>query len=154
MPDYSALISAWNSTTQPPVGVLGSALVATMTTSQKITVVNAWTVSGTVPTDFFVSGNQIANCIQFSEYNALAATTRDLIMQLCTIQGQLLTGSSNTAKLPQGLLLATFNATSVTRASLTALAKATTWWAYPIALGGAGLSSPVTLTDTAAAGLT
>lgn len=154
MPDYSALIAAWNSTTQPPVGVLGTALTATMTTDQKIVVVNAWTVNGTVSTSIYVTGDQIANCIQFTEFNALTTTNKDLVMKLCMIPGSLLGGSANTAKLPTGLMFANFNATSITRTALVALAKATTWYNYPIASGGAGLSSPVTLTDTDAAGLT
>lgn len=150
---YDALIAAWNSTTQPPVGVLGSALVSTMTTVQKITVVNAWTVSGSVPTTIYVTGTQIANCINFTEFNALSTTKQASILTLCTIPGALLGGSGNTTHIAPGLIIANFTTGSQTIAALTALASATTWWSAPVASGGGGLSSPVTLTDTGIAGL-
>ena len=47
---YTALITAWNGATQPPTGVTGSGLLGGDTTAQKITKVNAWTITGTVPT--------------------------------------------------------------------------------------------------------
>lgn len=151
---YTALIAAWNSTTQPPVGVLGTALNATMTTVQKINVVNAWTVSGSVPASIFVNGNQVANCINFPEFNALSTTAQNLVLMMCAIPGQLLGGSANTTKLVPGIIIANFTAGSQTIAALTALASATTWWSTAVANGGAGLNSPVTLTDTGIAGLT
>jgi len=150
---YDALIAAWNSTTQPPVGVLGSALVSTMTTVQKIAVVNAWTVSGTVPTSFLTTGAAIANCINFTEFNALSTTKQLNILTLCSIQGALLGGSGNTTRIAPGLIIANFTAGSQTIAALTALASATSWWLTPVANGGGGLSSPVSLADAGAAGL-
>ena len=46
MGDYGALIAAWNSATQPPTGVTGTALTSGMTTAQKLAAVNGWTVPG------------------------------------------------------------------------------------------------------------
>lgn len=43
---YTALQTAWNSVTQPPTGVTGTALSSGMTTAQKLAAVNAWTVVG------------------------------------------------------------------------------------------------------------
>jgi hypothetical protein len=50
--DYTALINAWNSPTQPPTGVTGSPLLSTDTTSQKINKVNRWTVAAPRPALF------------------------------------------------------------------------------------------------------
>ena len=50
--DYTALINAWNSTTQPPSGVTGSPLLSSDTTQQKIDKVNQWTVAAPRPAIF------------------------------------------------------------------------------------------------------
>jgi hypothetical protein len=50
--DYTALINAWNSATQPPAGVTGSPLLSTDTTQQKINKVNRWTVAAPQPALF------------------------------------------------------------------------------------------------------
>ena len=53
MGTYTALAAAWNSSTQPPTGVTGTALTG-LTTAQKIAAVNAWTVKS-APIDVEVS---------------------------------------------------------------------------------------------------
>ncbi len=151
---YTALISAWNTGTVPN-GVTGSALTG-QTTAQKLININAWTVTGTVPTSFFITGNQLLNCMNWAEFNALTAAQQTNLMMLCAVQGQILGGSGNTAFMAPGMFLAYFtNLSGPTITNLTALAKATVtpWWQALVAPGpGAGLSSPVTQTDLVAAG--
>jgi hypothetical protein len=151
---YTALISAWNTGTVPN-GVTGSALTG-QTTAQKLININGWTVTGSVPTTLYVTGNQLLNCINWTEFNALTAAQQTNLLQLCAIPGQLLGGSDNTGFVPDGMLLAYFtNHSGPTILALTALAKAavTPWWQAPVSPGpGAGLVSPVSPTDLAAAG--
>jgi hypothetical protein len=154
---YTALQTAWNSVTQPPTGVTGQGLVGGDTTAQKITKVNAWTIVGTIPTSFFVTGPQLANCVNFAEFKALTATQQTNLMALFQTgqTASLLGGSGNTTLLPVGLILDSFNVAGPTIANLTALAKATIrpWWQVPVDENGGGLSSPVSIQDTTAAGL-
>ena len=49
MADYTALQTAWNSVILPPTGVTGQRMLGGDTTAQKITKVNAWTVTGAIP---------------------------------------------------------------------------------------------------------
>ncbi|HZT90279.1 MAG TPA: hypothetical protein VFA12_20230 [Stellaceae bacterium] len=44
--DYTALKTAWNSSTQPPSGVTGTALIGSMTNQQKADAINGWVVAG------------------------------------------------------------------------------------------------------------
>lgn len=147
---YTALITAWNGATQPPTGVTGTAITGAMTTAQKIAAVNGWTVTGSVPTSFFVTGDQLLNCINYAEFKVLTATQQNNILAVCRTPGKLLGGSSNTAFIVDGMVLDYFPGAGPTVASLTALAQGavTPWWQ---ALGG--LSGPVSLADTTAAGL-
>jgi hypothetical protein len=156
MAHYDALIAAWNNPTQPPPGVTGSGLLSADTTDQKIVKVNAWTVTGSVPTTLHVTVDQVANVINYTEFKALSAAQETNLLALLTIPGQLLGGSGNTAILFMGMLLDYFPAGSQTRAGLTALAKGLTqmWWQASVADNGAGLTSPVSIDDTKAAGLT
>lgn len=128
----------------------GSALQAGDTTAQKITKVNSWTVTGTIPTTIFVSGSQIFNCVNYSEFKALTATQQSNLLLALAGSGQLLGGSSNTTHLLVGMILDFFPVAGPTIAALTALAQAsvTPWWQV-----GAGLSGPVSLSDTQKAGL-
>jgi hypothetical protein len=155
MGHYDALIAGWNNSTQPPPGVTGSGLVSTDTTDQKIVKVNAWTVTGSVPTTLHVTVDQIANVINYAEFKALAANQETNLLALLTIPGQLLGGSGNTAILMMGMLLDYFPAGSATRNALLGLAKGLTqmWWQASVADNGAGLTSPVSVDDTKAAGL-
>lgn len=147
---YDALIAAWNGATQPPTGVTGTALTAQMTTIQKIVAVNGWTVSGSVPTSFFVTGSQLANCLNYAEFKALTDAQQKNLLGLCQVGGNLLGGSGNTAFLVDGMILDYFtNHAGPTIQALTALAQAssTPWWQ------SIGLNGVVSLADTQAAGL-
>lgn len=133
---YTALINAWNGATQPPTGVTGTALTGGMTTAQKLAAVNGWSVTGTIPTTINVSGSQIANCIDKTEFLALAAQKQSNILTLCNSPGLLLGGSSNTSHILVGLLLDAFSPVGATITNLTALATASIqpWWqanSYP-----------------------
>ena len=145
---YTALINAWNSATQPPTGVTGTSLTG-LTTANKLIAINGWTVTGSVPTVLSVTGVQIANCINWTEFNTLTPAQQQNLLLLCLQSGLLLGGSSNTAFLVDGMLLAYFtNHSGPTITSLMALAEAavTPWWIAN------GYSSPIGLPDLAAAG--
>lgn len=148
MTNYAPLIAAWNSTTQPPTGVTGTGLNGTMTTAQKLTAVNGWVITGVVPNVLNVSGAQVANCINFAEFNALSSTVQLNILTLCNNVGPLLGGSANTAFLVDGLVIANFTTGSKTIAALTALAQAsvTPWWEAN------GFTAPFSTTDLQLAG--
>ena len=146
---YTALITAWNGATQPPAGVTGTGLTGAMTTAQKLAAVNAWTITGAVPTSFYVTGAQIANCINWTEFAALTAAQQQTLLLLCIQDGQLLGGSANTAHLAAGMILAYFtNLSGPTVTALTALAQATVqpWWQAN------GYTTPIGMDDLAAAG--
>lgn len=154
---FAALTAAWNSTQQPPSGVTGTGLTSTMTTSQKLGFINGWTITGVVPASLFTTGAAIANCIVWSEFNALSSAAQTNLLLLCAIAGGnplLAGGSTNAALLVDGMMLANFSSVSVTRANLTALAQAqqTPWWQVSTAQGGGGLNSPVSGSDLVAAG--
>lgn len=152
---YDALIAAWNNPTQPPSGVTGSGLVSGDTTQQKIDKINAWTVTGTIPTSFYTTADEIANCINYTEFKALTQQQETNLLALLNITGQLLGGSSNTSILATGMILDYFAPTSQTVTALKALAKAITeTWCrvngYPEAQNGGG---GLTLNDAHNAGL-
>jgi hypothetical protein len=150
MPYYDALIAAWNSATQPPTGVTGTGLTGGMTTAQKLAAVNAWTVTGTVPTVLSSPGVQIANCINWAEFAALTSTQQLNILTMLTIPGLILGGSSNAGLLLDGMLLAYFtNHSGPTITALTTLAQAQIqpWWQF------AGYPSPFGMSDLQVAGL-
>ena len=141
---YDALIAKW-------------ATLTPGTTAQKLAQINALTVTGVVPTTLYVTGDKIANCINYAEFKALTATQQSNVLALCRINGQLLGGSSNTAFLVDGMIIDYFPLAGPTIAALTALAQGavTPWWQAAVAQGGGGLSSPVSQADlTAAGGLT
>jgi len=127
---YTALIAAWNNATQPPPGVTGTALTAQMTTAQKLAAVNAWTVTGSAPTAFTLSGSQILNLINVTEFNALTAQQQQNILALCQVPGGLVGGSAETAFLVDGLIISYFPSNSLTLAALTAFANSQVqlWW--------------------------
>ena len=150
MAQYTNLIAAWNGATQPPTGVTGSPLLGGDTTAQKLAKVQAWTVTGAVPTTFYVTGPQLANCINYAEFKALTATQQANLLALCNNPGSLLGGSANTAFLGDGMILDYFtNKSGPTILALTTLAQATVqpWWQY------AGYTSQIGLQDVQAAGL-
>lgn len=151
---YAALTAAWGSSNLPSTAVIGTPLTSTMTTQQKLTNINAWTISGSIPTSITSSGATVANCINYGEFKALTATQQANILALLNSQGQLLGGSTNTGKLLVGMLLDYFGAGSTTIAALTALAVTLPqpWWQVSTANGGGGLTSPVSGSDLVAAG--
>jgi hypothetical protein len=146
---YSALIAAWNGATQPPTGVTGTPLTGSMTTAQKLAAVNGWTVTGSVPTTIYVTGVQVANCINWAELAALTDAQRKDVLLLCLQDGLLLSGSAQLTHLLPGMLLAYFSVSGPTITALTALAAATPqpWWQY------AGYPGPFNTNDTSLAGL-
>jgi hypothetical protein len=148
--NYTALISAWNGATQPPTGVTGTGLSGGDTTAQKLAKVQAWTVSGSVPTSFYVTGNQLINCINWTEFAALTTAQQNNLLALCQVSGDLLGGSGNTSFLVDGMFLTYFtNLSGPTITALTALAQATVqpFWQY------VGLNGPISMTDVTLAGL-
>jgi len=150
MTQYTNLIAAWNGATQPPTGVTGSPLLGGDTTAQKLAKVQAWTVTGAVPTTLYSTGAQLANCINYAEFKALTATQQANLLALCNNPGPLLGGSANTAFLVDGMILDYFtNHSGPTILALTALAQATVqpWWQY------AGYTSQIGLQDVQEAGL-
>lgn len=158
---YTALITAWSSSVPAAVTGSGTSTIATtissaMTTDQKCTVVNSWNITGAIPTSFSVTGSQLANCVNWTEFATLDSTQQERLLGLFAIPGPLLGGSTNTSLLTDGMILASFPTSGITIANLTALAKGTVmpWWQVTVASGGAGLSSPVTINDCSAAGLT
>lgn len=150
---YTALISAWNGATQPPSGVTGNGLSAGMTTAQKLVAINGWTITGSVPTSFALTGNQLLNCINWAEFNALTATQQSNLLNLCAVPGSIIGGSGNVTLISAGMILAYFtNHAGPTIAALTALAQATVtpWWQ---SANGGNLLQPVGLGDVNNAGL-
>jgi hypothetical protein len=153
---YTALISAWNNATQPPTGVQGTALTG-LTTANKIIAVNNWTVTGTIPTSFFVSGAQLLNCINWTEFAALTAQQQSNLLTMCACNSSPLAGGTgNVSLLAPGMFLAYFtNHSGPTITSLSALAASQIqpWWSTSVANGGGGLSGPVSQVDVTIAGL-
>lgn len=169
---YAALIAAWNGTTQPPTGVTGMALTSTMTTAEKITAVNGWTVAGP---------NQnvsIASVIRYLGLNlklaglqryasaALASTATLTEAQVAGSEFAAVLACPNAAPFQAGdaasieaLLteIASDSNSGLTTTDVTNLmalfATTTPWWQAPVANGGGGLSSPVGLPDCQAAGI-
>lgn len=138
---YDALIAKW-------------ATLSPGTTAQKLVQINALTVTGSVPTTFYTTGDAILNCINWTEFAALTAQQQNNLLGMCRVPGSLLGGSAQTSHLVAGMILAYFNVAGATVAALTALAQATVqpWWQATAVQGGGGLSSTVTPADLAAAG--
>lgn len=138
---YDALVSKW-------------ATLTPGTTAQKLAQINTSTLTGSVPTSFYVTGSQILNCINWTEFAALTDAQQKNLLLLCAVPGSLLGGSGNTTFIVDGMILAYFNVAGATVAALTALAKGTVtpWWQATVVQGGGGLSSPVGLSDLVAAG--
>jgi len=152
---YDALIAAWNGATQPPSGATGTPITGGMTTTQKIAAVNSWNVTGAIPTNFFTSGAEVLNCINYAEFKALTAAQQTNLLAMLSIPGPLLGGSANTSIITLGMILDLFTAVGPTRIALAALAKAVTLtWCktngYPDAQKGGG---GITQIDATAAGL-
>ena len=156
---YAALQAAWATSSASlgalPSGVSGTSLYG-LSTSAKIAAVNAWTVTGTIPTSFYISGDALLNCINWTEFAALSTAQQLNLLTLCNCPGRLLGGSGNTAFIVDGMILAYFtNHLGPTVTALTALANAQVqpWWSVPVANGGGGLQGQVSQSDITQAGL-
>lgn len=138
---YTALISEWAAITTANPG---------FTTAQKLAAINALTVSGSVPTVLSITGTQLLNCINWTEFAALTAPQQSNLLALCNNNGLLLGGSSNTAFITDGMFLAYFsNHAGPTIAALTALAQASvTPWSQVN-----GYSTPISMQDVINAGV-
>ena len=98
------------------------------TTAQKLTQLNAMTVTGSIPTLTMTTGAAIFNCISWSEFKNLTSANQTIIMQMLAIPGNLQGGSASLFIAPFfGSVAATM---PLTIAALTAMAKAivTPWW--------------------------
>ena len=155
MGHYDALIAAWENPTQPPPGVTGEGLLADDATDEKIVKVNAWTVSGEVPEVFYTTGAEMLNCIDWAEFSVLEAAEQANVLAMCSIPGPLIGGMGAAGLITGGMFVAYFPLDGPTIAALTKLAEAVVlpWWSVPAVDGGGGLSSPVNINDTTAAGL-
>lgn len=135
---YDALIAKW-------------ATLTPGTTQQKLDQINAIVVTGSVPTSFFTTGDQILNCIDSTEFLAKTAAQQNLVLQVVSVPGQLKGGAGSFIG---GVFVNVFGVSGATITALTALAKAISqpWWQATVAQGGGGLSSPVSASDLVAAG--
>lgn len=154
---YDAFIAAWNNSTQPPPGATGAPITVGMSTQQKLNTLNAWTHVGAIPTNFYVTGADLFNCIDQAEFFALTAAQQQNLLLMCDVQGQLLGGSANTNHLAAGMILKYFtNLSGPTITNLTALAKATVvpWWSQANQPPEAPYMRPFDMGDVQAAGVT
>lgn len=151
---YDALTAAWNSGTQPPAAVTGTALTGGMTTQQKINAVNGWTTAGAaVP--MIVPTYRIYNLIVPSEFGALQAANQQLVRDILSMG----TVDASPGTSVRTRMVAIFPNGTTTFANLAALAATydspTTNWAakngYPVRADGTG---NLNLSDAANAGLT
>jgi hypothetical protein len=174
---YDALVTAWNNATQPPPGITGTGLTGGMTTAQKLAAVNGWTVAGpnrdvlvtSVVSYLSLRGlltgiedwllqvapppNVPANLVMarvapkelLRVFNMPQITTFQ--MSDAVVYAQIKALLDALAANPPALLSAQ------NEADLLALASAAIpWWQATITQGGAGLNSPVSMNDLAAAG--
>jgi hypothetical protein len=131
---YDALIAEWPNITGPD-------------TATKLATLNALQVTGSIPTTFSITGQQILNCLDFTEFNTRTASQQTAILQLCALPAMV--AGQNTFI---GKLFASYYSNALGGPTITAfiaLAKAITqpWWqanGYPRAFD---------LGDIAAAGL-
>lgn len=139
---YDALVTKW------------ATLSSGLTTAQKLTAINSATVTGSVPTSFYTSGDQLLNCISWPEFTVLGSSQQSNLLSLCHTPGQILGGSGNLSHMAPGMIVAYFPSSGATIASLVALAQAvvTPWWQASVANGGGGLASPVNNNDLLQAG--
>ena len=144
---YTALQTAWNSVTQPPVGVTGTGLSTGQTTLQKLANVNAWTVAGTaIP--MVVPTYTIYNLIVPSEFVALTAANQQLVRDILSMGT--VDGSPGTSVRTR--MVTIFTSGTTTFSNLSNLAK--TYDTPAVNWTSANGYPKLELTDTAAAGLT
>lgn len=132
---YDALIAHWPS-------VVGA------NTAAKLAALNAETVTGSIPATFYITGDQLLNCLDFSEFNTRTTAQQANLMAVCSTPGQIKGGA---ASFVGGMFVSYYSnaLAGPTIAALTALAKAITqpWWQAN------GYPRPFDLGDIAVAGL-
>lgn len=148
---YTALVTAWNSVTQPPVGVTGTALTG-LTTAQKVAAINGWTV--TTPLAANIPVSNIIGAIQPADFLALTA------LQLQQLQ--FLLQSATTIYAPPGGTVRSvfgtiFSGKTTTLNSLTALVtpfdNAVQSWCAINGYPTSGSAGNLSLSDAANAGV-
>jgi hypothetical protein len=121
-----------------------------MATGTKLAFLNAWTITGSIPTSFTVTGSQLLNCINWTEFNGLDSVQQNNLLVLCNNPGPILGGSANLTHMADGMMLSYFTSSnSATIASLTALAQGAVvpWYIEN------GYPGPLNNQDLSAAGL-
>lgn len=152
MANYTALVTAWNSSTLPSSLVTGTPLSSGMTTAQKIATVNAWTVTGpAIP--MVIPTYSIYNCILPSEFAAETATNQQLIRDILGL-GSVDVSNGTSARTR---IVSVFTSSTQTFTNLVALAKpydtpSIPWVTALSSEGGAGLASLINKNDLDAAG--
>lgn len=157
---YDALIAGWTLSSASagalPPGVTGTSLFGLSTTAKTAAVI-LWTVPGPIPPTANVAGYQLANCVVFTEFNALTQSEQSNILAICNNSGPLLGGSAGAALLTGGMFVNYFGVNSQTIKNLTALITGPPllWWSAPTP-PGAGIAAPTSQAAAvvAAAGLT
>ncbi len=130
---YTAFINAWNAGVVP-ANCTGTAFAGLTTTQQRLTALNGWIFTGAIPSTFTVSGFQIMQCLDGTEFMALSTDQQSKILQVCAMPQVF--GGPNTAV---GKMFATYYSGVLggpTITALSALAKAIVepWWqsqSYP-----------------------
>lgn len=77
---YDTLRTVWNSSTQPPAGIIGTALSSGMTTAQKIAAINGWKVAS--PLTCIVPTYTIYNAIVPTEFVATSSNNQQLLRDI------------------------------------------------------------------------
>jgi hypothetical protein len=149
---YTALVTAWNSATQPPVGVTGTGLTG-LTTAQKLAAINGWTVVGPAQ-KAIIEVNAIINAIASADLLGLTVTQLQ-VMTLLLAGGGSVDGSPGTTI--RAVFQSIFAGKTTTLANLSALVAPfdnpmIPWWKATVAQGGGALASPVNGNDLIAAG--
>lgn len=151
---YTALQTAWNSVTQPPSGVSGTALSTSMTTLQKVNAVNGWTVIGPAIAPNIPVTN-IINAITTTDFMALTSLQ---LQQLSVVMPP----GAETVYAPsggtvRGVFGTVFAGKTTTLANLTSLVAQydtpSIAWCQANGYPYNGLTGSLGLVDAAAAGL-
>lgn len=152
-PIYNTLIAAWNGATQPPTGVTGTGIVGGDTTAQKLAKVNAWTIPASAE-KAILKPSEIINAIVPADLAGLSAAA--VAMLTLVLQGNEVDASVGTTV--RAAVQNIFAGKATTLAQLGALvapfdSPTQLWITTPVALGGAGMTSTISLPDCTAAGI-
>lgn len=102
------------------------------TDAQIAALLNAQTSTGSVPTETFFTGNEMFNCIVWSEFEAITAAQQTLLLQVCAIPGNLLGGSASPFIAPFFGTLAAKMPNTITALVALAQALVTPVWSPPV----------------------